>query len=118
MITHKHKEVKMYILTEEKQSINLSERERVQTQHGSHPKYENRNKYGSPYVKPWKNENDSFDGKWALCINVLEPSDERSVICVAVFDTVYLANLALSSVNGALKSQAGWDAEAYKNKAD
>ena len=104
----------MYILTEEKQSINLSKKERVQIQHGSNPKFSDRNKYGSPYVKPWKEEDDSFDRKWSLCINVLEPRDEKSVICIAVFDTIELANLALGSVRQAIKSDEGWDAEAYK----
>ena len=107
----------MYILTEEKQSIDLLKRERIRTSTGSSgDKYENRSKYGSPYVKPWKNENDSFDKKWALCLNVLEPSDERAVICIAVFDTVDLANSALASLRAAIEKKKGWDAEAYKNK--
>ena len=105
----------MYILTEEKQSINLSKKERVQTGYGSNGKiYEVRSKYGSAYIKPWKNESDSFDSKWALYIDVLEPQDEKSVICIAVFDTVHLANLALLSLRNAIKAHTGWDAEAYK----
>ena len=105
----------MYILTEEKQSIDYSETVRVQTKHGSHPEFRNKNKHGDPYVKPWENEKNSFDKKWALCLNVLEPSDKREVICIAVFDTVYLANNALSNLRSSIKSQQGWDAEAYKN---
>ena len=43
----------MYILTEEKLSINTSEKVRVQTGSNSAGKmFENKPKYGSPYVKP------------------------------------------------------------------
>ena len=104
----------MYILTEEKRSLNLSEKVRVQTSHGSNPQYGDRDKYGSPYVKPWEDKSGSFNSKWALCINVLHPRDEQSVICISVFDTVYKANLALQSVREAIQAHRGWDAEADK----
>ena len=111
----------MYILTEEKLSIDTSEKVRVRAgSTASGPKFENKFKYGSPYVKPWEDSIGSFDGKWALCIDELHSSDEQSVICIAVFDTVYKANLALQSVRKAKEANKGWDAEAYKkseNKA-
>ena len=106
----------MYILTEDKQSINLSEQVRVQAQHGSNPKYSNRNKYGNPYVRPWKNKGELFDRKWALCINVLEKKneDEKSVICVAVFDNVQISNSGLNSVRKSIELKQGWDASVFK----
>ncbi len=111
----------MYILTEEKQSINIKQEVTVKSRNGRGEYVDRkRNKYGPPYVKPWKNENESFDKKWALCLNMVVPSADKksveiSVICIAVFNTIDLANLALNSIRDAIKYDIGWDAEAYKN---
>ena len=103
----------MYILTEEKQSINLNQEVTVKSRNGRGEYIDSkRKKYSSPYVKPWENENKSFDEKWALCLNMVVPSDDKrsveiSVICIAVFDAIDPANKALVDLRSAIKSEKG-----------